>query len=120
MVDLKYFNIDEFDSPDQVGSGQLMHESFLHKLDDARGIAGVRFMITSGFRTEEHNSFVGGVDSSSHTRGWAVDISCRDSVSRYKIIYALMAVGFNRIGIADTFIHVDDDPSKIENVIWTY
>jgi hypothetical protein len=31
-----------------------------------------------------------------------------------------MKAGFNRIGIADTFIHVDNDPGKAENVIWTY
>ena len=31
-----------------------------------------------------------------------------------------MAVGFNRIGIAGTFIHVDLDFDKSQNVIWTY
>ena len=31
-----------------------------------------------------------------------------------------MQVGFNRIGIADTFIHVDDDKDKSQQVIWTY
>jgi len=31
-----------------------------------------------------------------------------------------MHVGFNRIGIADTFIHVDDDRNKACGVIWTY
>jgi hypothetical protein len=29
-------------------------------------------------------------------------------------------VGFNRIGVANTFIHVDNDPSLPEDVIWTY
>jgi hypothetical protein len=31
-----------------------------------------------------------------------------------------MEAGFNRIGIAPTFIHVDNDPSKPEDVIWLY
>ena len=117
---MKYFEHKEFDSPDKPGSGHLMDENFLGRLDDARGIAGVPFKITSGYRTREHNDRVGGVDSSAHTSGHACDIACRDSVTRWLIINALMLCGFNRIGIADTFIHVDDDPNKPENVIWTY
>jgi hypothetical protein len=31
-----------------------------------------------------------------------------------------MEAGFNRIGISSTFIHVDNDPSKPEDVIWLY
>ena len=30
------------------------------------------------------------------------------------------AVGFTRIGIANSFIHVDLDFDKSQNVIWTY
>lgn len=117
---MKHFKIEEFDSPDKAGTGELMDEHFLNKLDDARGIAKVPFKITSGYRTDAHNGLIGGVDSSAHTSGHAVDISCRDSRSRWLIIDALIKCGFNRIGIADTFIHVDDDPTKPENVIWTY
>jgi len=117
---MKHFKVSEFDSPDKPGSGHLMDEQFLFKLDDARGIAKVPFIITSAYRTPDHNEMVGGVDSSSHTRGHAVDIACRDSRTRWLIINALMLVGFNRIGIADSFIHVDDDPTKAENVVWVY
>ena len=117
---MKYFNLSEFDSPDMVGSGEAMDREFLNILDKARGIANTPFKITSGFRTPKHNTKVGGVDNSSHTIGYAADIACSNSVQRYKIINALLEAGFNRIGIADTFIHVDCDPSKSENVIWTY
>lgn len=117
---MKYFDISEFDSPDELGSGKNMDSTFLGKIDDARGIAGTKFIITSGYRTHKHNEQVGGVDSSAHTKGHACDIACRDSRSRWLIINSLMLVGFNRIGIANTFIHVDDDPTKPENVIWTY
>jgi uncharacterized protein YcbK (DUF882 family) len=119
-MNLKHFTITEFDSPDKPGSGLMMDEQFLMRLDDARGIAGIPFRITSGYRTEAHNALVGGVDSSAHTSGHAVDIACRDSVSRWLIVNALMLVGFNRIGIASTFIHVDDCPDKPENVMWVY
>ena len=37
-----HFESYEFDSPDQIGSGEKMDASFLQMLDDARGIAGVQ------------------------------------------------------------------------------
>jgi hypothetical protein len=37
-LDLKYFKLTEFDSPDEVGSGYKMDKEFLIKLDYARGI----------------------------------------------------------------------------------
>lgn len=117
---MKYFKIEEFSSPDQPGSGDKMNPEFLEMLDKAREIAGVPFIITSGYRTEDHNALVGGVDSSAHTRGFAADIACRDSKSRYNIINSLQAAGFNRIGISGIFIHVDSDPEKPSEVIWTY
>jgi hypothetical protein len=36
------------------------------------------------------------------------------------IVKALLEVGFKRIGIDDTFIHVDCDPTKDQNLIWVY
>ena len=120
MINLKNFNISEFDSPDVIGSGKLMDASFLLMLDKARDIAGVSFSITSGYRTDAHNSKVGGVSNSSHKIGKASDIACSDSGKRSKIITALLAVGFTRIGVASSFIHVDNDNTKSQDVIWTY
>ena len=114
------FKSSEFDSPDVEGSGVMMDDNFLEMLDQARTAANIPFIITSGYRTEDHNKLIGGVDGSAHTKGHAVDIACRDSVSRHTIITNLLAAGFNRIGIASTFIHVDNDPNKSPNVIWTY
>lgn len=31
-----------------------------------------------------------------------------------------MEAGFTRIGIGQNFIHVDTDPDKQQNIIWTY
>jgi hypothetical protein len=31
-----------------------------------------------------------------------------------------MEAGFNRLGIAKTFIHVDNDPGKPEDTVWLY
>lgn len=117
---MKYFNCSEFDSPDEVGSGENMDKLFLAKLDYARGLAGIPFHINSGYRTAEHNKAVGGVYNSSHTKGLAADIRCVDDASRSTILQALIAAGFDRFGIAKTFIHVDNDTSKNSNRIWVY
>jgi len=115
-----YFEYSEFDSPDQKGSYKHMDVEFLNKLAQARKIAAVGFKITSGYRSPEHNEKVGGVPNSSHTLGHACDIYAPTSRQKYIIINALLQAGFDRIGVAKNFIHVDDDPSKNEEVVWTY
>jgi zinc D-Ala-D-Ala carboxypeptidase len=122
---LNYFNFQEFDSPDEIGSGMpteqggKMNKEFLFKLDEARMLAGTPFRITSGYRTEAHNKKVKGVKGSSHTKGCAVDIAVNSGLQRSAIVCALAKVGFTRIGIAKTFVHVDLDKEK-QNSIWLY
>ena len=115
-----YFDITEFDSPDEYGSGYRMDKDFLRRLDTARGIAGIPFKINSGYRTAAHNEKVGGRVGSSHKKGLAADIGYYGSRERYLILSALMQVGINRIGIAKGFIHCDVDKNKDEDVIWLY
>jgi uncharacterized protein YcbK (DUF882 family) len=123
---MNYFTFNEFDSPDLPNSGRNMDPQFLELLDHARGIAGIQFKINSGYRTPEHNEKVGGKPrtavskGSSHMYGLAVDILCNSSRDRSIILNALIESGFTRIGIANSFIHVDLDKSKSQNVIWVY
>ena len=117
---MRYFKIEEFDSPDVLGSGEEMKQTTLNLLEKTRELAEIPFIITSGYRTPSHNEKVGGVNSSSHTKGYAVDIKCKSSLDRFKIIKSALEAGFNRIGVSGNFIHLDNDPSKPKNVIWTY
>jgi zinc D-Ala-D-Ala carboxypeptidase len=117
---LKHFTHAEFDSPDKPGSGANMDADFLEMLDQARERCGFAFKINSGYRTVAHNRAVKGVPNSSHLRGMAADIACSGSRERFHIVRALLSVGFDRIGIGRTFIHVDNDPAKSEDVIWHY
>ena len=116
---MKYFKINEFDSPDEPGSGSKMNDEIVHMLDAARKIYGKPMKINSGYRTPAHNRKVGGVSTSSHLIGRAADIHCTHTGKRLKIIEALSMVGFQRFGIARTFIHVDNDDQK-KPAIWLY
>lgn len=120
-----HFNISEFDSPDKKGSGKFMDKTFLSMIDEARSIAKVPFKISSGYRTLKHNEFLRKQGykasiNSSHLKGLAADIRVVDSNHRYIIEGALREVGFTRIGMAKTFIHVDIDYTKSPNVMWVY
>jgi uncharacterized protein YcbK (DUF882 family) len=97
-----------------------MKPEFLRLLDHARGLSGVPFKINSGFRCPKHNAELpdASVDSS-HLKGLAADIECRDDSKRIKIVNALIIVGFVRIGLKRTFIHTDLDYSK-NQALWLY
>ena len=126
MDKLKYFKPDEFDSPDQVGSGaEYMSSDFLYKLDLARHYGQIPFNINSGVRTPKHNAKVGGKPNSSHhttteAGACAADIKYLGSRARFIIINSLLRAGLSRIGVHEVFIHVDDDPAKDKDVIWLY
>ena len=96
-----------------------MNVDFLAKLDEAREFANIPFIINSAYRSPSHPESIKN-PTSSHIKGLAVDIKAKDSITRFKVLDALIAVGFNRIGITGTFIHVDLDLDKSQNVIWTY
>ena len=117
---LVHFKREEFEC--KCGCGlNIMNVGTLLMLDRARGTAGVPFVINSGCRCDNHNRKIGGVKDSPHLFGFAADIKCTDSRSRWLIVESLMEAGFNRIGIGETFIHVDNmKDRKTPRLIWTY
>ncbi len=117
---MKYFEYEEFDSPDIQGSGQMMSKELLSKLDMIREEFGKPIHINSGYRTEAHNEKVGGKPASSHLKGLAVDIACSASRDRFNLVNLFAKYGITRIGVADTFIHIDIDRDKSQHVMWTY
>lgn len=116
---MQYFKIEEFKCKCGCGRTEMMSTT-LDKLDKARELANTPFKITSGYRCKEHNAAVGGKSEGAHTSGYAVDIEASTSPARIAIVKALLDVGFTRIGVAKTFIHADDDPTKPQNVMWVY
>jgi len=104
--------------------------SLMDTLQDVRNITLRPMTITSGVRCEKHNKAVGGVSGSAHVPfdlndgegevGHAIDVAISGSKQRYEILGPLLIVGGERIGIGKTFIHMDNDTRKPEQVIFTY
>jgi zinc D-Ala-D-Ala carboxypeptidase len=117
---LRHFKESEFDCP--CCGQNMMEPAFKNMLDAARTLAGIPFVINSGYRCAKHNADVdvGGSPTSSHLIGVAADIECHLSSERYTVLYALLDAGVKRIGIGDGFIHADLDLMKPQKLIWEY
>lgn len=94
---MKYFTIEELcksDTATRLGIENIPTDE--HKqnlialvdniLDKAREVLGMPIRVTSGYRGYALNKAVGGVKTSDHCNGCAVDITCKDN---YKLIRVL-------------------------------
>jgi uncharacterized protein YcbK (DUF882 family) len=116
---MKYFKPTEFICEGKVVFDK-MNPELLRRLDSMREIMGIPMKLNSSYRTPEHNLQEGGKPDSAHIYGLAVDIACPSSTIRCLLIQSAFKAGFTRIGVGNTFVHVDCDETKPQNVIWTY
>jgi len=126
--DAKFFKSQEFDSPDEPGSGEKMEPDFVMCLDALRLHCGFPFKISSGYRTKAHNALVGGTDNSAHLLGRAADIACGGEEA-YTILKNAPGYGFTGIGIKQhgegRLVHLDnvkmgEIPGVVRPIVWTY
>ncbi len=84
----------------------ILEPELVKKLQALRDLIGKPIVITSGYRCPTHNKNVGGVSNSQHVYGKATDIVV-DGITPTKVAEYAENVGFNGIGIYNTFTHVD-------------
>jgi uncharacterized protein YcbK (DUF882 family) len=94
-----------------------MQPSLIDHLQVARELAGTSFRINSAIRCQEHNANIGGVDTSAHLSGHAVDIAYGSSQQLFKIVKGLLDAGFTRVLIYSSFVHADTDDSKPQHIL---
>jgi len=113
-----------FDSPDIPGSGNCMDRQLIFMLQQLEARTGYPILewINSGARSPAHNTKVGGVSNSSHKMPTckAVDIKTSTKFIRNQLISVARDVGFKRIGVGRTFVHLDTDDMKSQYVAWGY
>ena len=105
----------------KCGCGEtVISDDLLYMLDKAREFAKKPFKINSGYRCKNHPESKKN-PTSSHIKGLAVDIECKDSNTRAIMMDALVYADFERFGLHKSFIHVDIDVvDKVSPVICLY
>lgn len=116
----KYFNNAEFRRCDPPCSEKDMNPALMERLDALREKCGMPLIINCAYRSREWDLKKGRSGNSAHTRGMAVDILCNSSATRYKIVSAAIELGFTRIGIGKTFVHLDIDETLAQGVMFDY
>ena len=96
------------------GTGRLLvNAEALDRLQELRVMLGKPMIVTSGYRSPEHNKAVGGAKASKHLDGTAFDISMANHDPAAFIAMARKA-GFKGIGTypRSNFIHIDTGPAR--------
>ena len=90
---MKYFSINELTKTSTGISNipnaeQIANLTYLveNLLDKVREKLAMPITVTSGYRSEAVNRRVGGVATSQHTRGEAVDLVCGDNAKLFNIL----------------------------------
>lgn len=107
----KYFNENEI-------KGLKPH--FVEWLDTLREALGSPIFINSGYRSPSHPIEAKKEKPGAHSEGLAVDIRCKNSRDRYKLVSLALSMGCNRVGIAPSFVHIDLSKTRSKDVIWLY
>ena len=115
-MNLKYFKIEDFNCQ-ETGENEMCPD-FLQKLDALREVCGFPFIITSGYRSPNHSIEKRKQKPGTHSQGIACDIKVTGGAQRMAIIRNASIMGFNGIGVAKTFVHVDT--RETTPVAWKY
>ena len=95
---------------------------FVERLDKLREACGFPFIITSGYRSEQHpieaKKLSKGRPAGTHAQGIAADIAVADGYQRRMIVEKAVELGFRGIGVHDKFVPVDTRDSI--PVLWDY
>jgi uncharacterized protein YcbK (DUF882 family) len=94
--------------------------AMLDFIERVRNFYDRKMVLTSAVRCLSHNYAVGSKPTSAHVLGLAIDVSCRDSFLRRKLISAGEKAGVKGLGLASDFIHLDIHQRLQGDPCWFY
>ena len=111
-----YFSLNETSCRDNCGFD--LTPDFKSDLNQFREAMGFAMALNSAARCIKHNAAVGGVATSEHTKGHAVDIKWDHlgAMDKFKML-AYAVVHFDGVGLSKVFLHVDKGGIK---KVWFY
>lgn len=112
----RFFTIGEFKCS-ETGENHIDFD-FVAKLDNLRAACGFPFVITSGYRSPSHSKETAKPQPGTHTKGIAADIRVNDGSERMILVSNAIKLGFTGIGVAETYVHVDQ--RETTPVMWVY
>lgn len=100
-------------------TGELeVQAEFMEKLQKLRYDYGRAMKVNSGYRSPRHSIEAKKPQPGTHAQGIAVDIAAQGK-DAHDLAFLAMKHGFNGIGIAKTFVHLDTRPYD-RRTIWIY
>lgn len=110
-------------TPDELRckeTGELaMDPAFMDRLQKLRTLLGSPLQITSAYRSPRHSVERAKPQPGTHAMGKAVDIQA-DGRLQFRIVALAPGLGFRGLGIARTFIHLDDWDGGPRPNVWLY
>ena len=100
------FNLQEFECKCGKCKNTIVDAQLVNSLQKIRDKYKKPVIINSGYRCAKHNSAVGGVSNSQHTKGKAADIVIKGVEPKEVAAYAA-SIGVKGIGVYKTFTHID-------------
>jgi len=113
---MKHFKFSEF-ACRCCGVNKCSKE-FMEKVDLARDLSGVPWVLNSAYRCKENNEKVGGQKDSAHMEGLAVDVRATDPFIRFRIITGAIQAGFTRIKVYSRWVHIDETKNESKPKVW--
>lgn len=104
----KHFKVKEFAQKDFRCDKVIVDTELIDVLEDIRAHFNKPVNVTSGYRTPEYNTKIGGVKKSQHTKGTAADIKV-SGIPAKEVQKYLKHKYPNKYGIGSysTFTHID-------------
>jgi len=106
---------------DNVPEGAILArlEDTALQFDEVRELLGHPIRVSSGYRSPALNRVIGGVDSSHHTQGWAVDFTCPKFGTPYAVAKAIEKSGipFDQLIYEGTWVHISFKPGNRRSLL---
>lgn len=105
----------------KCGGALFMRQDFMEALQQIRSDFNRPMVVNSGYRCRQHPEELRKSSPGAHAQGRAADIAVSTAGDRFLLARIGMVYGMTGIGVAKTFIHLDNGHENAGRpAIWSY